>query len=209
MAQPHLLFVTGKLAEPALRRMLADLGPRAGFDYTVAVLPICVAALVRTPWIANHLKLPDGIDRIMLPGLCAGDLNELSRPCKVTVDRGHKDLLDLPEFFGEKQSRGSDYGSYDISILAEINHVPRLTLAEILSSARTYRDSGADIIDLGCDPGDDWGQAAETVKALQSEGIRVSIDSFNPREVEYAVGAGAELVLSVNSSNCNHASFWG
>ena len=45
MARPHLLFVTGKLAEPALRRTLAELAPRAGFDYEVAVLPITVA-----PW---------------------------------------------------------------------------------------------------------------------------------------------------------------
>lgn len=208
MAQ-HLLFVTGKLAEPALRRMLADLGPRAGFDYAVAVLPISVAALATTPWIANHLKLPDGIDRVLLPGLCAGDLNELSRLGGVTVDRGPNDLLDLPDFFGEKQSPETDYGSYDISILAEINHVPRLTLAEILAAARAYRDSGADIIDLGCDPGDEWALAEETVKALRGEGFRVSIDSFNPREVEAAVRAGAELVLSVNSGNCKHARSWG
>jgi dihydropteroate synthase-like protein len=33
----------------------------------------------------------------------------------------------------------------------------------------------------------------------------VSIDSFNPQEVERAICAGAELVLSVNSSNCQAA----
>jgi dihydropteroate synthase-like protein len=44
---------------------------------------------------------------------------------------------------------------------------------------------------------------------LRSEGLRVSIDSFNPREVEAAVSAGAELVLSVNSSNCRLARSWG
>ncbi|TXT22089.1 MAG: dihydropteroate synthase DHPS [Planctomycetota bacterium] len=36
---------------------------------------------------------------------------------------------------------------------------------------------------------------------LRSEGFRVSIDSFDRREVESAVEAGAELVLSGNSSN--------
>ena len=70
MQRPHLLFVTGKLAEPALRRTLADLAPRAGFDYSVAVLPITVVALATTPWIARHLSVPDGIDRVILPGLC-------------------------------------------------------------------------------------------------------------------------------------------
>jgi dihydropteroate synthase-like protein len=93
--------------------------------------------------------------------------------------------------------------------LAEINHVPRMTLDEILKTARAYHDSGADIIDLGCDPGDEWARATETVKALKSEGYRVSIDSFNPREVHAAVAAGAELVLSVNSGNCRQARSWG
>jgi len=239
MSRPHFLFVTGKLAEPALRRVLADLAPRAGFDYTVAVLPISVAALATTPWIANHMTWPAGIDRVLLPGLCAGDLNDLSRP-GVTVDRGPKDLLDLPDFlaaeitgegepgcgrspsarselgdyrsplpWGERGRGEGDYGAYDISILAEINHVPRMTLDEILKAARAYRDSGADIIDLGCDPGDEWTRTTETVKALKSEGYRVSIDSFNPREVHAAVHAGAELVLSVNSSNCQQARSWG
>ena len=54
MERPHLLFVTGKLAETALRQTLQDLAPRAGFDYSVAVLPITVAALAATPWIARH-----------------------------------------------------------------------------------------------------------------------------------------------------------
>ena len=52
MERPHLLFVTGKLAEPALRRLLADLGPQAGFDYSVAVLPITVVSLATTAWVA-------------------------------------------------------------------------------------------------------------------------------------------------------------
>ena len=40
-------------------------------------------------------------------------------------------------------------------------------------------------------------------------GRRVSIDSLDPREIEPAVGAGAELVLSVNSSNREAARDWG
>src|SRR5262249_27812383 len=74
MAKKHLLFVTGKLAEPALRRTLADLAPQAGFDFSIAKLPITVAALMTTSWVARHLIVPGGVDRIILPGLCAGDL---------------------------------------------------------------------------------------------------------------------------------------
>jgi dihydropteroate synthase-like protein len=49
----------------------------------------------------------------------------------------------------------------------------------------------------------------DAVRALRDEGMRVSIDSFNPAEVEAAVGAGAELVLSVNGSNRDAARSWG
>ena len=98
MPRSHLLFVTGKLAEPSLRRTLAELAPRADFDFSVAVLPITVAALATTPWITRHLQVPAGIDRVILPGLCAGDLGALSAGGAVVV-RGPNDLRDLPEFF--------------------------------------------------------------------------------------------------------------
>jgi dihydropteroate synthase-like protein len=209
MARPLLLFVTGKLAEPALRRTLDQLAAQADFEFRVAVLPITVAALATTPWIARHLTIPPDVNRVVLPGLCAGDLALIAAPPGVAVERGPNDLLDLPELFGARKEQPPGYGAYDIAILAEINHVPRLTLAEILAQARAYRDSGADVIDLGCDPGVTWAAAAETVRALRSEGLRVSIDSFNPAEVEAAVEAGAELVLSVNSTNCSRAFSWG
>jgi dihydropteroate synthase-like protein len=209
MSRFRLLLVTGKLAEPALRRTLAGLPPHVNLDFTVAVLPITVAALATTPWIASHLAIPADIDRVILPGLCIGDLNVVGVNTSATVERGPKDLRDLPDYLGTRQGTLTTYGAYDIEILAEINHVARLSREQILAQAKTYRDAGADIIDLGCDPGDPWTAAADTVKALRQEGLRVSIDSFNAQEVEAAVGAGAELVLSVNSANCRRALSWG
>ena len=209
MPLPHLLFVTGKLAEPALHRLLAELAPKAGFDYSVAVLPITVVSLATTPWVAGHLNVPPGVERVLLPGLCLGELAAVSERAGVPVERGPKDLRDLPEFFGARGGRPASYGAHDIAILAEINHVQRLTHEQILAQARSYRNSGADIIDLGCDPGDPWSACSDVVQALRSEGFRLSIDSFNPAEVEAAVKAGAELVLSVNSSNLAAARDWG
>src|SRR5262245_10919019 len=208
MAQ--ILFVTGKLAEPALRRTLAELAPRLGQECAVAVLPITVVALATTPWIARHLTPPPGAERIILPGLCNGDLDVFRQAWGTAkVERGPKDLRDLPEFFGERQTAAVEYGTYDIQILAEINSAQRLTAAGLLAEAKRLRADGADIIDLGCDPGPAWTGVADAVKALRDQGLRVSLDTFDATEAEQAVRAGAELILSVNKTKRDAARSWG
>jgi dihydropteroate synthase-like protein len=208
MQSPHLLFVTGKLAEPALRRLLAELASPAGFEYTVAVLPITVAALATTPWIARHLHVPPGVDRVLLPGLCQGDLPTVQALTPASVERGPADLRDLADFF-RLAPRRSGYGGHDITILAEINHAPRLSRQDLLSQAQALHGAGADLIDIGCDPGSTWTEVGSAVRQLKDAGLRVSIDSFDPHEVEAAVAGGAELVLSVNSTNLAAARSWG
>jgi dihydropteroate synthase-like protein len=209
MSRPHLLFVTGKLAEPALRRVLAELAPQAGFDYSVAVLPITVAALTTCPWVARHLTIPPGVDRVVLPGWCAGDIAPVGERAGVPVERGPKDLRDLPRHFGRQAGPPPGYGAHDVAILAEINHAPRLPREDLLARARALADAGADVIDLGCDPAAPWADAGDAVRALRDLGLRVSIDSFEPGEVGAAVKAGAELVLSVNGTNRDLARSWG
>jgi dihydropteroate synthase-like protein len=206
--QPRFLFVTGKLAEPALRRILADLGPKAGFEPVVIVLPITVAALMTSNWVTRHLP-PDLVaEGLILPGYCRGDAEEVSKAAGVPAVLGPKDLRDLPEFFGEQSGPPADYGQFDIEILAEINHAPRMPLDEILALARHFRESHADVIDIGCDPGATWAGVGDAVRLLRDSGFRVSIDSFNPEEVRIALSAGAELVLSVNSTNLQFARAW-
>lgn len=207
--RPRILFVTGKLAEFALREVLNDLAPRVGFVPEVAVLPITVAALMPPPWIARHLTAPQGISRVIVPGYCRGDLDPIEEKVGVPVERGPFDLRDLPRHFGHDADRLAGYGGFDIEILAEINHAPRLDRDELVRQAQVFAAEGADLIDLGCDPGSVWTGVGDAVKALRDLGLRVSIDSFEPAEVAEAVTAGAELVLSVNGTNRAHAEEWG
>jgi dihydropteroate synthase len=207
---PRILFVTGRLAEFALRQVLDDLAPRARFVPEVTVLPISVAALMPPKWVARHLEVPPGVDRVILPGHCKGDLSPvLAKAEGVPVELGPEDLRDLPRHFGQEAASREGYGAFDIEILAEINHAPRLTRTEILEQAARYAAEGADRIDLGCDPGGPWAGVGDAVAALRDRGLRVSIDSFDPAEVAPAVAAGADLALSVNATNREHAADWG
>ena len=205
---PRVLFVTGRMAEPALRSVLADLGPRLGIAAEVAVLPISVAALMTPKWVARHLEVPEGIARVVLPGHCRGDLAAIEAKVGVPVELGPEDLRDLPRSFGQGDARLEGYGSYDIEILAEINHAPRLPLDDFLAQAARFIAEGADRIDVGCDPGSDWPEVARYVAELVARGWKVSVDSFDPAEVARATEAGADLVLSVNASNRDAAPDW-
>ena len=208
-ATPRIHFVTGRLAEHSLRQVLERLAPRAGFTFTVQPLNITVAALMTTPWIARRLEVPEGTTRVLIPGGCRGPLEAFADVSPVAVERGPEDLRRLDEFFGQQARDRSGYGGFDIEIIAEINHAPRLTAAALLTEARRLAADGADRIDVGCDPGSVWTGVGEAVRMLVAEGFRVSIDSFEPREIAAAARGGADLVLSVNSTNVAAAADWG
>lgn len=231
---PPVILLTGRLAEPALRRVMDELVSKLPLQYEIVTLGIQVAALMHVDWILRRLpQLPlawatrtesgnsavSSVDvlsptampqpstgsnspRVIVPGWCQGDLDKLSAAWKVPVERGPKDLQDLPEYLGRANGRTPpDLTSWSIEILAEINHAPRLSDRELMEVATGYRNDGADLIDLGCIPGESWATVGSTVRRLRNEGFRVSIDSFEQREVTAAVEAGAELILSGNSSN--------
>jgi dihydropteroate synthase-like protein len=204
----RILFVTGRLAQHALENELRKLSPEMGIEHEIAVLPITVAALMTPAWIAKKLKVPNGIDRVIVPGYCQKDLSPLIATLPCPVEAGPRDLRKLRQHFGLDYQPPHNYGESTIEIIAEINHAPRLTLPEIITTAKQLASDGADIVDVGCDPGSTWQGVTECVKALRAEDLRVSIDSLNPTEITAAVEAGAELVLSVNSSNRDAAVDW-
>jgi dihydropteroate synthase-like protein len=172
-------------------------------------LPITVAALMTPEWIADRIQVPAAATRVLLPGYCHGDLNGVQRRTVATVERGPRDLLQLPDYLGTGSSSRPEVGDYDIQIIAEINHAPRLTRPQVLEQAQRLAADGADVIDIGCDPGGTWKGVGPCVRELRERGLRVSIDSFQPGEIDAATRAGAELVLSVNASNRQAAADWG
>src|SRR5688572_20670176 len=170
------------------------------FAYDISVLGITVAALMTTTWIARHLdRVPDDTDLVLIPGLCEGNADVVRERVGVRVDKGPKDLREIPRYFGRPAPR--EYGTWDIEIVAEINNVPRLTRDETRRAAEYFRDAGADVIDIGCTPGLAFPQLGDVVRELVASGMRVSVDSFDAIEIRTAVAAGAELVLSVNGAN--------
>lgn len=201
MAPQTVLFVTGRLAEQPLRRIVGELSGSAGIALEVAVLGISVAVLMHVEFVGRKLQVPPYVDCVILPGWCQGDVSQLERRFGKPFERGSKDLHELPEFFGHEKRSFVDLSRFDIEILAEINYVLRLSDAEIVKQAEDYRADGADVIDLGCIPGERWSRAGEVTRLLRDWGLRTLIDSFDRYEVEEAVAAGVELVLSVNAGN--------
>ena len=199
---PKTLFVTGKLAEPALRATLERMAP--DFPYEVAVLRITVAALMTTPWIARHLTEVTDCARIVIPGLCEGDVRAIEDRWGVKTEKGPDDLRDLPEHFGQAAAR-VDYGAHDIRIFAEINNVPSLAREEIVRMAEYYRRSGADVIDLGCSLERKFDEVADVVGLLKAQGFTLSIDTLDPMEIVAADRAGIDYVLSLNGQNVSVA----
>lgn len=190
-----LLFLTGKLAEKSLHKVLADMQP-TDFKYRVAQLGVSVAALMTPELIVRRLADAGDADRILVPGLCRGDLTLLEKKYGIPVERGPDDLKDLPQFFGHG-GKAPDLSMYDVKIFAEIVEAPQLTVAGILARAEHFRSQGADVIDLGCLPNTPFPHLADSIKALKAADFKVSVDSLNSDDLLLAGKSGADYLLSL------------
>jgi dihydropteroate synthase-like protein len=194
----HILFLTGRLAEKQLHKILEKMQPE--FSYTVHQPGVKVAALMTTDMIARRLTDTFGATRIIIPGRCRGDIDALSQTLNIPVERGPEELKDLPMYFG-KAAHKYDLNHYSVKIFAEIVDAPHSSIEAIIDRAYYYQRNGADVIDIGCLPGVDFPHLEATIQTLKQHGFVVSIDSLDATDLLNGAKAGADYMLSLHESS--------
>ena len=195
----NLLFLTGKLAEKSLNKVLSEVqgNPKTPpFKYRVEQIGVSVAALMTPDLIARRVKQTGDADKVIVPGLCQGDLTKLEAQYGIPVERGPDDLKDLPQYFGHAGVE-PDLSRYSVQIFAEIVDAPYLSIEGVVKKAQYFQQQGANVIDLGCLPGVPFPHLADTVRALKQLHFKVSVDSLNTDDLLTAGHAGADYLLSL------------
>lgn len=199
----HLLLLTGHLAEPRLRRVLAGMG-ETDFTWEVQDIGVKVAALMTEPIILRRLARPVQADRVLLPGRAGVDPARLTAEFGVAFERGPDEIADIPRYLG-LGGRPPDLSRHDLRIFAEIVDAVTLAPEALLARARAYAADGADVIDIGCKPGTPYPGLEDAVRMLRAEGLQVSVDSGDPGELRRAALAGADFLLSLTEDTLDVA----
>ena len=196
MYKEVILFLTGKLAEKQLSKILENMSIPSPckkppeWNYRVKQLGLSVAALMTGDLILRRLKDVKGINKVILPGRVRVDINKLSKNYGVPFERGPEELRDIPEFFGRSEKK-KILTKYNIKIFAEIVDAPNMTIKEIVNKAIKYKKEGANIIDLGCLPDTKFNHLEEAVKAIKKKKLKVSVDSAATVRLVTAVAVAA------------------
>jgi dihydropteroate synthase-like protein len=193
----HILFLTGRLAQPSLERVLGAMQPPP-FSWETREIGLQVAALMTADMVRRRVVLDEGRrpDRIIVPGRCRGDVDALSEHFGVPVQRGPEELKDLPQFF-KRAAQPVDLSRYEVAIFAEITDAPRLSVDEIVQRAQGLAADGANVIDLGCLPATPFAHLEDAVQAVKAAGLAVSVDSLDTTELLRGGRAGADYLLSL------------
>ena len=191
----RVLFLTGRLAQSRLEKVLHGIEPTA-FDWSIFNVGVKVAALMTEPILMRRLPRPLNADRVVVPGRCRADLSRLTREFGSQFQRGPDELKDLPEFLG-KAGTMLDLSRHALRIFAEIVDASQISLEAILSRAELLRTEGADVIDLGCLPDTPFPHLEDAVRELKARALAVSVNSAEPDELRRGGGAGADYLLSL------------
>jgi dihydropteroate synthase-like protein len=195
----RILFLTGRLAEKRLEKVLQGIEPTA-FDWSIFNVGVKVAALMTEPILMRRLPRPIDADRVVVPGRCRADLVRLAQEFERPFQRGPDELKDLPAFLG-KASSGLDLSRHAVRIFAEIVDASQMSLEALIARAELLRAEGADVIDLGCLPDTPFPHLEDAVRELKARDLVVSVDSADPDELRRGGIAGADYLLSLTESN--------
>ena len=195
----RVLFLTGRLAESRLEKVLHGMEPTP-FDWSIFNVGVKVAALMTEPILMRRLPRPIDADRVVVPGRCRADLARLAQAFERPFQRGPDELKDLPAFLG-KAGAGLDLSRHAVKIFAEIVDASQIGLEAILARAEALRVEGADVIDLGCLPDTPFPELEDAVRELKARGFDVSVDSAEPDELRRGGAAGADYLLSLTERN--------
>jgi len=198
----RILFLTGKLAERQLSRILKAMKPE--FSYKINQIGVSVAALMSENIIMRRVKVDSKIDKIIIPGKFRGSIDNLRKYFNIPVERGPEDLTNLPDYFG-LSSYKENLQKYDCLIFSEIVDATILTTDQIIGKAFKYKKDGADVIDIGCMPDTKFEHLEEVIFKLKENKFKVSVDSANNDELIRGGKAGADYLLSISEKNIHVA----
>jgi len=199
----RLVFLTGHLAQPRLRRILEGLGETA-FTWDIIDIGVQVAALMTEAIILRRLPRPVQGTRVIFPGRAGLDPARLTSAFGVAFERGPDELADLPAYLG-RGGAAPDLSLHDVRIFAEIVDAPLLSLDRLLARAQALRMQGADVIDIGCRPGVAFNELETAIGLLHDAGLRVSVDSGDLDELRRGALAGADFLLSLTEDSLDVA----
>jgi dihydropteroate synthase-like protein len=105
---------------------------------------------------------------------------------------------------GREKNRRLPIGpDFPMRVVAEILDAPTLNDEQLLKRASYYVENGAEVIDIGMraeDPRPD--EVTRIVSLLKSKlTTPISLDTFNPEDIDAGLKNGVDLLLSLNSSN--------
>ena len=177
----RILFLTGRLAQRRLEKVLQGMEPTA-FDWSVFSVGVKVAALMTEPILMRRLPRPINADRVVVPGRCRADLTRLTQEFEVPFQRGPDELKDLPIYLG-KAGAALDLSRHALRIFAEMVDASQMSVEAMAARAELLRVEGADVIDLGCLPDTPFPHLEYAVRELKARGFSVSVDSADPDEL--------------------------
>jgi len=92
---------------------------------------------------------------------------------------------------------------FPMRVVAEIVNAPLMDLGDVTRRAAYYESQGADLIDIGMLARDPRPESIQGIVDAVREATEmpISIDSLEPTEIEAAVDAGVDLVLSLDAGN--------